>query len=449
MGSRTVCGVSITELSGWRAPGADGPHPVTVAVGSVRDVLEGLAGQPLYGMRDAELLDATGELERAAAQVAELKLRLVTEIGMRRIVHRRGAVSPAAWLRSRLRYDPGHAVAEVELGKELAGTFTATREALGAGAINVDHAKAIVAGVNDLPTAAQSPSIRAEAELKLLEVAATHNPRVVRAAARTVLEDIDPDLYHEELGKKLADDEERAMRRRDFSWTRLGDGRTRVRGELTEDVAQKLAAALDPLSAPLPANPDEPDLRTAGQRRHDGLDELLTRWLSSTDAPSNGGNGTEVVVTVTDTDLWAEHGYGFYLRDGTPVSAEQIRRDMCDGKLTVAWFDESADGFWMSPSPERYFTGRKRRALELRDQGCAFPKCDRPPRWCDGHHIRPWRLGGPTVVGNGVLLCRVHHRLVEAGEWTVRMGSDQQPEFLPPDFIDPDRKPQRNTMHHR
>jgi hypothetical protein len=44
----------------------------------------------------------------------------------------------------------------------------------------------------------------------------------------------------------------------------------------------------------------------------------------------------------------------------------------------------------------RLITGPLRRALVLRDRGCAFPGCDRPPRWCDAHHITHWANGGPT-----------------------------------------------------
>ncbi len=45
-----------------------------------------------------------------------------------------------------------------------------------------------------------------------------------------------------------------------------------------------------------------------------------------------------------------------------------------------------------------------RTALTHRDQGCAFPGCDRPPSWTDAHHIQPWSQGGPTTLSN-----LVHH----------------------------------------
>ena len=41
-----------------------------------------------------------------------------------------------------------------------------------------------------------------------------------------------------------------------------------------------------------------------------------------------------------------------------------------------------------------------RTALHLRDQGCHFPGCDRPPAWTDGHHIIHWSDGGPTELEN-------------------------------------------------
>jgi hypothetical protein len=57
--------------------------------------------------------------------------------------------------------------------------------------------------------------------------------------------------------------------------------------------------------------------------------------------------------------------------------------------------------------------------------------------------------GGPTDVDNGVLVCGFHHRVVHRGEWIVQMGSDKRPEFIPPAYIDPLRRPRRNIYHRR
>lgn len=60
-----------------------------------------------------------------------------------------------------------------------------------------------------------------------------------------------------------------------------------------------------------------------------------------------------------------------------------------------------------------------RTALHVRDGGCAFSGCDRPPGWCDAHHIVHWVDGGETKLDNLILLCRSHHRLLHEGAWTL------------------------------
>ncbi|MEU4254346.1 HNH endonuclease signature motif containing protein, partial [Amycolatopsis sp. NPDC026612] len=95
----------------------------------------------------------------------------------------------------------------------------------------------------------------------------------------------------------------------------------------------------------------------------------------------------------------------------------------------------------------RLISAGLRRALFLRDRGCAFPGCHRPPRHCQGHHVRHWAEGGPTDLNNLVLLCAHHHRLLHRSGWEVRIAVDGLPEFLPPVFLDRRRKPRRNNIH--
>ncbi len=50
-----------------------------------------------------------------------------------------------------------------------------------------------------------------------------------------------------------------------------------------------------------------------------------------------------------------------------------------------------------------------RRAVALRDQGCAWPRCRRPASVCDVHHLVHKKDGGKTAVDSCVLLCQFHH----------------------------------------
>ena len=50
-----------------------------------------------------------------------------------------------------------------------------------------------------------------------------------------------------------------------------------------------------------------------------------------------------------------------------------------------------------------------RRAVLLRDRGCAWPRCGRPAAWCDVHHLQHKADGGKTSVTDCVLLCQFHH----------------------------------------
>jgi hypothetical protein len=70
--------------------------------------------------------------------------------------------------------------------------------------------------------------------------------------------------------------------------------------------------------------------------------------------------------------------------------------------------------------------------LIIRDRHCRFPGCDRPAAWCEGHHIHPWRTGGPTQLANLVLLCSRHHHLLHRPRWHTKLLPDTTLEITDP-----------------
>jgi len=136
------------------------------------------------------------------------------------------------------------------------------------------------------------------------------------------------------------------------------------------------------------------------------------------------------------------------LDTGDTISPETARHLACDAELIPAVLDSAGQVLDIGRE-RRNIPTPIRRALILRDKGCAFPACDRPARWTDAHHIDHWSNGGPTAIHNLVLLCRRHHQTVHHTEWAVRIAADGIPEFTPPAWIDQQQTPRRNKLHRR
>ncbi len=148
------------------------------------------------------------------------------------------------------------------------------------------------------------------------------------------------------------------------------------------------------------------------------------------------------------------------LTDGTPVSAGELRLLACGADLIPVVLGSDSQVLDMGHTV-RLAPPPLRRAIGLRDGGCAFPGCTTPVRHCDMHHVRPWQEGGPTDRDNIVALCRVHHALceprppttgpdgqpIEQDGWDVRIDNRGLPEFLPPEAVDPARTPIRRVGH--
>ncbi|HEY9482456.1 MAG TPA: HNH endonuclease signature motif containing protein, partial [Micromonosporaceae bacterium] len=139
-----------------------------------------------------------------------------------------------------------------------------------------------------------------------------------------------------------------------------------------------------------------------------------------------------------------------HLDTGAILSVAATRRIACQAGILPVVLNGASIPIDVGRS-RRPYTGAARTAVLLRDGGCAFPGCDRPSRWTEIHHIRHWSQGGGTDRDNGVALCSRHHHVIHQPDtgWTVRLGPDQRPEFLPPTHLDPDQRPRRNPYHQR
>jgi hypothetical protein len=109
------------------------------------------------------------------------------------------------------------------------------------------------------------------------------------------------------------------------------------------------------------------------------------------------------------------------LSTGSRLSAGEVRRLACQmGIIPKVLGTQSA--VLDQGRSARLFTPPQRLSLAERDLGCAFPGCDRPPGWCEAHHLDHWaRDNGPTTVENGALLCAFHHREVHAKNLPMRL----------------------------
>ena len=87
----------------------------------------------------------------------------------------------------------------------------------------------------------------------------------------------------------------------------------------------------------------------------------------------------------------------------------------------------------MSGAPHERSRPRNAERSTIRDRGCVFPGCDRPPGWCDGHHIVHWADGGPTDLANLALLCHHHHKAIHEGGWSMARAPDGTLTFTRPD----------------
>jgi hypothetical protein len=412
-------------------------------------VTEELAALEPWRSTGAEVREVVSAVQRARTSLDAVLSRLVGCADQMGLPKDDGATSATAWLSNQVGITKGEAAKFVGLAKVTTAGTEATRVAWAAGELSTDQAGVIMKAIDALPDWCGIEE-RADAEAHLIRLAADHTLDDLKRLANRVLEVIDPDGADEALGEKVRAEEAEAWDATRLSLKRRGDGTTRGVFTVPDADADTLRAAIEGIIAPrrTPFNAerhamgaDDWNALPRDQKMGHAFTELIDH-LPKNALPQAGGLAATVAVMVDIDDLRTGQGTATNT-SGTTVSAAKARRMACNATLVALYLDGESRVVDHGRN-RRLFDQHQRLALAVRDRGCVFPGCDRPPAWCEAHHIDLWSENGPTDLANAALLCHFHHFLVHEGEWNVAMAADGFPEIIPPARIDPHRHPRRH-----
>jgi hypothetical protein len=354
----------------------------------------------------------------------------------------------------------------LELGRRLRGAvmlggvvgpepYPVVSVALAAGDLGVEAAAAITRECGVLAERSLEADAVTGAEQTLVDETVSRHLTADQTAKLAIhlRELLDPD------GAEPRD--ERLQQQRSLTFTQSGDGMLRGKFALTPEQAGVWVGAIQALQSPRTTGPrfvsEEEyvagDSRTSAQKNVDTVTELITRAVAAPDMPRLAGATTTVNVHVTLDDLETGRGVGWIDGITEPVPASTIAQLRCTSPTVTTVFGDRGEILHHGKT-RRLFTPAQNRALAARDGGCIWPSCERPPSWCETHHVNEWvsddHPPGRTDIDNGVLLCHFHHSHLHKSSWKLTMQSGA-PHLIPPSWIDTTQTPipttRRRTIH--
>jgi len=250
---------------------------------------------------------------------------------------------------------------------------------------------------------------------------------------------VDPDRLHrlarevrDELDEAgVADREAQRRAARSLRLVRQADGMTRIVWLLDPESAAVVTQVYDRATSPRRGGPRfvdpeqhaaasaiSDDSRSTEQIASDSFTELLRQSGAVDRNVLLGGGEPAVRVLVRATALETGTGHGV-LESCEAVSIVTIERLACAGGVLPVLLDGAGQVLDLGRE-QRLYNRRQRQALAVRDGGCMWPGCERPPSWTEAHHIRHWgRDHGRTDLADGILLCRHHHLRLHNENWQI------------------------------
>ena len=405
----------------------------------------------------AQRLQLLTDAVRLDARLSAWRAALASEIERGEIAAQEHGTSTVTWLADVVRLTRRGAGRLVIEGERLA-RFPIVAEAAGRGEVLPEQVQAITQVLDDLPSDFDADRLRQAQEL-MVGFAGTHNASELRTLSRYLMEVLDPDTAEAREAARLERDLRAAKHNRHLVFDHDHHGSVRIRASLPVVDAEAFIRLVDAYDAQASRGIDALDplaeTVTPAMRRADALVALVAHHQQQALAPNHGGDRPRVVVTVSYDKLLkaatdAGLVYGHLSGSNQPVSASVLRQLLCDAEVMPVVLGGDSEVLDVGRT-QRLVTPAIRAALEIRDGGCVFPGCDKPPNACHAHHIVPWWAGGVTALHNLVLVCPHHHGIVEPGHdphadrWKVRLPDVGPAQVIPPRRVDPKQRPRTHT----
>jgi Domain of unknown function (DUF222) len=364
---------------------------------TLRSALDELRGEDVGALSDDALAGHLDEIERAGRILEFERCRGLAEVDRRKLHAADGHLSASAWLAQRQGLSRSAAEGRLRRARALE-TMPVVARAFAEGEVS-ESAVHVLASAREV-----APEAFARSEEALAEAARTMAFGELRRVTETWQAAADPD--------RALQDEDRRHERRRLDFCPTADGMTGVRVELDAEDGQVLITAIRAQMDAETRSASGPDPRTPAQRRADALGEICRRWLASRERPTVGGERPQVVVTIDLETLVDRSGRRAELPDTGSITPEIARQLACDAEVTRVITRAASEPLELGRRTKVVPPGL-RRAIAVRDRGCRFPGCGRPPGWCDAHHIRHWAAGGEGSRTSFSSVVRITGRSIE------------------------------------
>jgi len=420
----------------------------------VQALLEESSALEPWTLTDREIRAERQAAAQAAYAMQALTVRLTAAAEDRGLPREDGCTSATAWLASTTNVSKREASKLVSLTRLDPTRGTETRQRWDAGRLTTEQAHIILKALDALPDWFVDEQ-HDDAETTLLEHAREFGADDLRRLANRIVEVVDPDSADEIIGAQLERQEKQAWDETHLSITRMGKGRSSIRGVLPDVQADVLKTVLEGLASPrrdgavfrdVDGEHSDVEIGRLDHARRMGLALCeLVEHLPQNAFPQAGGVAATVTINI-DLDDLRDRISRATLSTGSAMSASQARRFACNANVLPIVLD-GASRVLDAGTEKRLHDRYQRIALAKRDGGCSWRGCDRPPGWCEAHHLRPWSEGGETSIENGALFCFFHHHLLHDSDWSARLAADGVVEVIPPPRIDPQQRPLRHARH--